>query len=197
MTRERLGWTLQIRERREPRWSFVSKGRGALLGALPEPRAGLGSLQTPRHSPGTATQPSSIGQGTEYHQAQLPHGLSLRFSPSCCSSRLALILSGRLAGLELLLDLGAHVLLPGERHGVGTGCAQGSLSPSCPFPVPSLGSYRLAQPPQRWDEPQQLLILRVPRPRWHLDPVVSLGRDRENILDPSRCSQAPGHTNPP
>lgn len=56
-----------------------------------------------------------------------------------------------------------------------------ALSLPCPLPVPTPGSYRLAQPPQRWDEPQQLLILRVPRPRWHLDPVVSLGRDRADF----------------
>lgn len=68
---------------------------------------------------------------------QLPHSLSQRFFPFLLLQA-GLTLRGWLAGLELLLDLGAHVLLHREqRWGLGRAVPRAPvpfLSPS-PWPV--------------------------------------------------------------
>lgn len=87
-----------------------------------------------------------------------------------------LVLGGQPAVWEVPLDLGAHVVLHRDRLGCHP---RSSHHPGHPSPPCSPHPHRMAKLSQHRDEVQQLLVLRVPPPPRHQDPVGSLGREGE------------------
>lgn len=85
---------------------------------------------------------------------------------------------------------GSRGARPPAQGETGLGMAVPRARSCCPLPVPMPTSYRLAQLGQHWDEAQQLLVLQVPRPLWHRDPVGSLGGQGEGWIPHSHG--APG-----
>lgn len=163
-----LGRTLQSADRRELGWSFSSKGTGIHASQPAWEREqstaantkggawGQRLCQNTSPAPRDELRAWTLWTAASYGSASLA-GPSEGSSPSRSPpSGLPLVLSGQPAVRELTLDLGAHVILHGERWRWGGGCAQrggpGQLtlpcprSPGCPSPLQPPSSVLTTQP---------------------------------------------------